>query len=457
VPAPHTSKTLADTLVQCLMDWNLDTKLSTLTVDNCSTNDAMIERILKKITPRSLILGGQLFHMRCAAHILNLIVKDGLSIISGAIENIRQSVVYWTATPKREEKFIETCGQVNISYDKKLVQDCRTRWNSTFLMLSVAIQYKDVFARCAIRDAQYTALPSQNEWMKAKEICEKLEVFYDVTQLFSGTMYPTANVYFPKVCEMKLALVKWLGSTDSVIRNMASCMLSKFDKYWKAVNGVMAIGIVLDPRYKVALLDYFFPLIYGDGADDEIEKVKSFFQNMVIEYDLKIKEKENVSSSSNQTQVVSDAIVVGKKEAWRTNFAKHVSAKKSVTSSRSEFDGYIEEKVLPDDENFDILGWWKASGLKYPILQMIARDFLAIPISTVASESSFSTSGRILTPHRSRLRSDTLEALMCVQDWLWTDVKGNQIYNILFTMINYNKLIFDLLFFSFSRLYQIKS
>jgi hypothetical protein len=112
--------------------------------------------------------------------------------------------------------------------------------------------------------------------------------------------------------------------------------------------------------------------------------------------------------------------------------------------------------VLPDDENFDILGWWKASGLKYPIMQMIARDFLAIPISTVASESSFSTSGRILTPHRSRLRSDTLEALMCVQDWLWTDVKGNQIYNILFTMIN-NKLIFDLLFFSFSRLYQIKS
>ncbi|CAK8576914.1 unnamed protein product [Lathyrus sativus] len=137
---------------------------------------------------------------------------------------------------------------------------------------------------------------------------------------------------------------------------------------------------------------------------------------MVIEYNLKIKEKENVSSSSDQTEIVPDAIVVGKKEVWRSNFAKHVSAKKSVMSSRSEFDGYIEEKMLTDDENFDILGRWKVSGLKYPILQMIARDFLAIPISTVASESSFSTSGRILTPHRSRLRSDTLEALMCVQD-----------------------------------------
>ena len=114
MPAPHNSKTLADTLLECLMDLNLDRKLSTLTLDNCSTNDVMIERILNKISPGSLILGGQLFHMCCCAHILNLIVKEGMSLISGAIKNIRDSVGYWTATPKRQEKFIETCGQVNI-------------------------------------------------------------------------------------------------------------------------------------------------------------------------------------------------------------------------------------------------------------------------------------------------------------------------------------------------------
>jgi hypothetical protein len=57
--------------------------------------------------------------------------------------------------------------------------------------------------------------------------------------------------------------------------------------------------------------------------------------------------------------------------------------KKSVTSSRTIFFEYIEDKVLSDDENLDIIGWWKARGLKYPILQMIARDLLVIPISTV--------------------------------------------------------------------------
>ena len=145
MPAPHTTKVLSDTLIECMLDWNLDRKLSTLTVDNYTTNDAMIERILEKISPRSFILGGQLFHMHCCAYILNLIVKDGLSIISDAIEKVRDSVNFWTATPKREEKFKETCDQVGIPYMKKLILDCKTRWNFTFLMLDVVIDYKDVF------------------------------------------------------------------------------------------------------------------------------------------------------------------------------------------------------------------------------------------------------------------------------------------------------------------------
>jgi hypothetical protein len=88
----------------------------------------------------------------------------------------------------------------------------------------------------------------------------------------------------------------------------------------------------------------------------------------------------------------------------------------------------LEDGVLLDKqkkENFDILGWWKQNGLKFPTLQKIARDFLAIPISTVASESAFSTSGRVLSQQRSRLKEDTLEALMCTQDWIRKDIKGN--------------------------------
>jgi hypothetical protein len=42
----------------------------------------------------------------------------------------------------------------------------------------------------------------------------------------------------------------------------------------------------------------------------------------------------------------------------------------------------------------------------------------AILVTTVASESAFSTSGRVLSEHRSWLTPEILEALMCSQDWL---------------------------------------
>ena len=83
---------IAEVIIEHLFEWNLDRKVSTITVDNCSTNDAMIPKILGKFGRSKFILGANLFHMRCCAHILNLIVKDGMSIIHDSIEKIRDSV-----------------------------------------------------------------------------------------------------------------------------------------------------------------------------------------------------------------------------------------------------------------------------------------------------------------------------------------------------------------------------
>ncbi|KAL8484072.1 hypothetical protein ACS0TY_026679 [Phlomoides rotata] len=82
---------------------------------------------------------------------------------------------------------------------------------------------------------------------------------------------------------------------------------------------------------------------------------------------------------------------------------------------KNELDSYLEERVLQRKTDFDILSWWK-NALKYPTLQLITRDVLTIPISIVASKSAFSTGGRFISPHRSRLHHNTLETLMCSQD-----------------------------------------
>ena len=83
-----------------------------------------------------------------------------------------------------------------------------------------------------------------------------------------------------------------------------------------------------------------------------------------------------------------------------------------------------DDYVALDTQNFNVLDWWKVAGTRYPTLRLVARDIYAIPITSVASESAFSTSGRVLSEHRSRLTSDLLEALMCSQDWIRNRYKG---------------------------------
>ncbi|KAK9988973.1 hypothetical protein SO802_029212 [Lithocarpus litseifolius] len=103
--------------------WNIDRKLSTIIVDDCSTNDVMIRLFLNKFDTSSLMLSGSKLYMRCAAHILNLIVQDELSLIGDGIERIRDSVIYWTGPPKRRQKFDENACQLSVQRTKELVLD----------------------------------------------------------------------------------------------------------------------------------------------------------------------------------------------------------------------------------------------------------------------------------------------------------------------------------------------
>jgi hypothetical protein len=101
---------------------------------------------------------------------------------------------------------------------------------------------------------------------------------------------------------------------------------------------------------------------------------------------------------------------------------------------KSELDRYLDEEMVNmHTKNFNVLDWWKVAGTRYPTLRRIARDIYAIPVSTVASESAFSTGGRVLSEHHSRLTTKMLEALMCSQDWLRNKYKG--IFNMCFQYI----------------------
>jgi hypothetical protein len=59
-------------------------------------------------------------------------------------------------------------------------------------------------------------------------------------------------------------------------------------------------------------------------------------------------------------------------------------------------------------------------------MRRIARDIMPIPVTTMASKSVFSTGGKVISPHRSRLAPKTIEGLMCMQAWSRADMLDDQ-------------------------------
>ena len=82
-----------------------------------------------------------------------------------------------------------------------------------------------------------------------------------------------------------------------------------------------------------------------------------------------------------------------------SRFDRFLEVEQSIGCS-NEIDKYFAENCESRraDVKFEILGWWKANSNRYQVLSKLARDVLAIPASTVASESMFSTEGHILDP-----------------------------------------------------------
>ena len=46
----------------------------------------------------------------------------------------------------------------------------------------------------------------------------------------------------------------------------------------------MAVAAILDPRYKMKLLEFYYPNIYGDNSNLEIEKIKNLYYDLLDEY-----------------------------------------------------------------------------------------------------------------------------------------------------------------------------
>lgn len=205
---PHDALNMYNVILKSIQDWHIEDKIFSFTLDNASVNTAMINFLKENLLEKCLLhCQGKLFHIRCASHVFNIIVQDGLKAMDTMIDNIRNSVKYVKSSQSRKEKFEEIIAQVGVS-EKHPSLDVATRWNSTFLMLKSALPFKAAFHALGKQDSNYKYAPTSLEWKRAEDVVNLLRGFYNATKVVSGSKYPTSNRYFHEVWLVKKNLGK---------------------------------------------------------------------------------------------------------------------------------------------------------------------------------------------------------------------------------------------------------
>ncbi|KAK3198796.1 hypothetical protein Dsin_022211 [Dipteronia sinensis] len=94
-------------------------------------------------------------HLRCCAHIVNLIVNDGLKKMHDSVVVIRNAVKFVKSSPSRFDKFKKCVEHEKIQNKGLVVLDVPTRWNSTYLMLASSLKFVKAFDRLDDEDGHY--------------------------------------------------------------------------------------------------------------------------------------------------------------------------------------------------------------------------------------------------------------------------------------------------------------
>jgi len=182
---------------------------------------------------------------------------------------------------------------------------------------------------------------------------------------------------------------------------MATLISRKIESYWMIMDSDYTVSAILDPRSKLSVF-----------REESKSSARSRIQSTYEIYERRLNSPTNLipptPTKRKNRQYFSQLL----QSAVSTN-EDEISVLEP--EPETELSRYLEQ--APDEEA-EPLSWWKAHIDEYPTLSRMARDYLTIQATSVASEKAFSIAGNTITKKRSRLLPETARASLCVKSWM---------------------------------------
>ena len=246
-----------------------------------------------------------LSHLGCIGHTLQLCIGKALQLppVARVLGRVRKLVDHFHKSTKATYELREKQKRLELP-DHELVQECKTSWGSTYMMLQRVQEQQP--ALCAILmestdRANRFLLPDNPKWTLIEELIIILKPFHEATTMMSGSKYPTSSLLAPLLYKLLDVTLK-VGNDDSnhmrlIKQVIATDLQTRYRS--QSVTEMINTAAFLDPRFKD--LDPFIP---QENHDDIIEDVKrELFQvsaNLSDDTDKEIESSESTDATTEE-------------------------------------------------------------------------------------------------------------------------------------------------------------
>ncbi|KAG0154709.1 hypothetical protein PDIDSM_277 [Penicillium digitatum] len=384
----HTGENLSKTVTQILTEHGISDRVLSVTTDNATNNNTLMQSVQDHLQSQH---SSDLSIFRLKAVPSNKEIElewseekthsfqnkrntSGSIQITYTLKKIRGLAVFFNASPQRREAFIALQPEPALIP----IQDVRTRWNSTFLMLNRAKKLQPFYDQyCTDHQYLYFKL-DQEEWRQVEYLLLLTKPFFDFTLMLSKTKDITAhNIY-----SIYNKLFSHLDAAEAKLKNKG--VIWKKRMLWALQTAKKKLSNNNLLSIKEA------PVLSSTDWQGDIDYANRYQEVLSREFD---RYRKMLTHDTNDPAVLeTSGVAIDENDDCDLDAA---------CASQNQ---PLEELTKPDDDEI----------ARY-LAPRIARDILSIPASGAGVERLFNCARDICHYRRGQLKPSTIRGLMLHQ------------------------------------------
>ncbi|CAL9706522.1 unnamed protein product [Knipowitschia caucasica] len=406
--ARHTAENLAEKIKESIEKWGLTGRVTACVHDNAKNIVAANRDAEWESVP-------------CFAHTLQLAINDGFSlhlyrVISAAaklVGHFNHSTVASKALERKQD-------QMKLPIHK-LIQSCKTRWNSVAEMFERLLEQRWAITAVLsdrsvtkLQDARHLELKDEH-WQLMEDTMPTLRALKCATTVMSAEREVSISNTYPITFGLINGHLQEKENDTRHVMEFKAKVRTSLATRMKIDNGETLsspafIASMLDPRHKhLSFLSADKKTLANQILCDLAAKIPCMEDGegeLVADGDngeegqeSASRPRDSASSRPEDNTATAMALLLG--NAYFCN---------AINTSEIEVKNFLTENPISLEVN--PVHWWKTNATRFPRVANLAQKYLAIPGTSVPSERVFSTAGLTVNRLRTRLSPEHVDMLI---------------------------------------------